>query len=89
MGLQIDDAEVSQLLAEVSLMAGETETKVLIRALQEHRDRLRKQQSENKAERVRRVLEEEVWPLVPPEARGRAITKAEREEILGYGPDGV
>ena len=36
------------------------------------------------------VLEEEVWPFMPPEELGKPpMTKAEREEILGYGRDGV
>jgi antitoxin VapB len=38
---------------------------------------------------MRRFFETEIWPLIPEEMRGRKITKAEREEILGYGPDGV
>jgi antitoxin VapB len=33
-------------------------------------------------------LEEEVWPYIPAEALGKSISKEEREEILGYGPDG-
>jgi antitoxin VapB len=35
-----------------------------------------------------RFLEEKVWPDIPPEVRGKRITKEEKEEILGYGPDG-
>jgi antitoxin VapB len=34
-------------------------------------------------------LQNEVWPLIPPELRGKKLTKEEEEEILGYGPDGV
>ena len=34
------------------------------------------------------LVEEEIWPMFPPEVRGTTITKAEREGILGYGPDG-
>lgn len=36
-----------------------------------------------------RFLAEEVWPFVSPEERGKRLTKAEQEEILGIGPDGV
>ncbi len=36
-----------------------------------------------------RFLEQEVWPLIPAEARGKPITKEEVEAILGFGPDGV
>ena len=34
-------------------------------------------------------LETEIWPLVRPENLGKTMTKAEREELLGYGPGGV
>jgi len=40
-------------------------------------------------DRLRRFLEGEVWAHVPPDQLGRAPSKAEREEILGYGRDGV
>jgi hypothetical protein len=42
-----------------------------------------------RAARLRRFLEKEVWPSIPPSLRGTTISKAEREEILGYGPEGV
>lgn len=45
-----------------------------------------------RAERVKRFwkyLEEEVWPEIPAELREKGISKEEREEILGYGPEGV
>ena len=34
-------------------------------------------------------FETEIRPLLKEENRGRPITKAEREELLGYGPGGV
>ena len=43
---------------------------------------------EERRGRLWRLLEEEIWPMIPPEVRGMTITKAEEEEILGYGPDG-
>lgn len=89
MGFQSDSADVDRLAAEIAQMTGEDEASAVLRALEERRDRLRKQQVEAKAARIRKGLEERVWPLVPPEALGRAVTKAEREEILGYGTDGV
>lgn len=45
--------------------------------------------SEQRGERFRKFLEDEVWPHIPPEERGKPITKEEQEEILGFGPDGV
>ena len=40
-------------------------------------------------EHLIRFLEEEIWPLIPPEQLGRPLSKAEREHILGFGEDGV
>jgi hypothetical protein len=33
-------------------------------------------------------LEREVWSKVPPDVLGKKISKREREEILGIGPEG-
>jgi hypothetical protein len=33
-------------------------------------------------------LEREVWPNIPADVLGKKVTKREREEILGIGPDG-
>jgi hypothetical protein len=41
------------------------------------------------AEEMRTWLETEIWPLFPDETLDREpMTKAEREELLGFGPDG-
>jgi antitoxin VapB len=87
MGLQIDHPEIDRLAAEVARLSGESETDAVLHALEERRTRLEAER-QNRVEEVWRWLAEEVWPLVPPEARGRRITKEEREEILGYGPHG-
>jgi len=39
--------------------------------------------------RLRRLMEQEVWPELPPDQAGRALTRAEEEAILGYGPSGA
>ncbi len=39
--------------------------------------------------RLNRFLEQEVWPTIPEDQRGRALTRAEEDAILGYGPEGV
>jgi hypothetical protein len=36
-----------------------------------------------------RFLEEEIWPLVPPDRLGKPVSKAEREEIPGFGEHGA
>jgi antitoxin VapB len=42
-----------------------------------------------RGERLVRILEEEAWPQVPADVLGEPVTRADREGILGYGPDGV
>ena len=88
--LNIKDPETVALAAEVAELAGETKTQAIKLALQARRQALRRQGSPaDRAQRIRRFLEEEVWPNIPEEVRGKPLTKAEHEEILGYGPDGV
>lgn len=90
MALTIENPEAERLAAEVAEMAGESQTEAVRKALEERRQRLTSQAaSPDRVARLRRFLEEEVWPNISPEARGKRITKEEREEILGYGPDGV
>ena len=82
----IKNAEVERLVAEIAAMTGENKTEAVRRALLERRQRLTFQAtSENKANRIRRFLENEVWPTVPREDLGRALSKEEEEAILGYG----
>jgi hypothetical protein len=52
-------------------------------------DRVRPGQNE-KPKSMQEWLEKEIWPHVPKEELGRSpLTKAEKEELLGYGPEGV
>jgi antitoxin VapB len=69
--------QVERLAEGVAAMANETKTETARRV------------DPGKAERLRRLLEEHIWPTIHPEVRGKTITKEEREAILGYGPDGV
>lgn len=90
MALNIKNTEVQRLAAEVAALTGETKTEAIRRALEERRVRLRRRIPEaRRHERVLRFLESEVWSAVPVEQVGRGPTKAEREEILGYGREGV
>jgi antitoxin VapB len=90
MALNIKNTEVERLAREVARLTGETKTEAIRRALVERRGRLRAGISqEGQAERLWRFLETEVWPRVPEEQLGRAPGRQEREEILGYGSEGV
>jgi antitoxin VapB len=89
MALNIKDAETERLAAEVAALAGETKTRAVKVALQERRERLTREEAASRGlARLRRVLETEIWPQVPESVLGKPVTRAEREAILGYGPEG-
>lgn len=99
MALNIKNEEAERLAAEVAELAGESKTGAVKVALRERRDRLQLERgalgggtrdSEQRTRDFLRFLETEIWPLIPEEERGKPpLTKAEKEEILGYGPGGV
>lgn len=90
MAVNIKNERVERLLEEVAALTGESKTEAIRRALEERRDRLARFPADgNPADRLRRVLEREIWPSIPAAQLGRPVTKAEEESILGYGPDGV
>jgi prevent-host-death family protein len=43
----------------------------------------------DRATRLARFLEQEVWPVIPDGEAGRVLTRDEEDEILGYGPEGA
>ena len=90
MPLNIKNAEVEQLAEEISRLTGETKTEAIRRALAERRARLRIRVTAGaRSRRIRRFLESEVWTRVPADQLGKAPTRREREQILGYGEEGV
>jgi antitoxin VapB len=90
MALNIKDPETEQLAAEVAALAAETKTRAINVVLRERRARLAAARaSADRGERLRRFLTDEAWPQIPTEVLGTALDKAAREEILGYGPEGV
>lgn len=91
MALNIKDKEAEELAAEVASLAGENKTAAVRQALRERRDRLRLESGtrEPPTSDLLRFLETEIWPQIPAELLDREpMTKAEREEILGIGPEG-
>lgn len=90
MPLNIKNAEVERLVAQVAELTGESKTEAVRQALVARYARLRQRVGEQaKADRLRRFLETEVWSRVPADQRGAGPDKAEREAILGYGAEGV
>jgi antitoxin VapB len=92
MALNIKDKETEALVTEIAALTGETKTGAMRIAARERLARLRlmrgKPDPRRDAESMRRFLDE-LRSEIPEELRGKSISKAEREEILGYGPDGV
>ena len=90
MAMNIKDPEAERLAEEVVALTGGTKTAAVREGLRVLKDQLEAERgvARNGAAFVR-FLEEEIWPQVSSENRGVPITKAEREEILGYGPGGV
>jgi antitoxin VapB len=70
-------------------MTGESKTEAIGRALEERRRRLKGTSAAGRRERVLRFLEKSVWASVPKRQLGRRLSRAEEDEILGYGEAGV
>ena len=89
MALNLKNAEVERLAAEVARLAGESKTEAIRRALEERRRRLRGHTGGDRRTRVLAFLERKVWSTLPKKELHRRLTRAEEDQILGYGPDGV
>lgn len=90
MPMNIKDAETERLATEVARMMGTTKTAAVREALRAAELRLRAERGRVERERrLRRFLADEAWPQLPDGVRGVRLSKAEREQILGYGPEGV
>jgi antitoxin VapB len=84
MPLNIKNTMVEELVAELARLTGETKTEAVRRALAERLERVRRRTSGvDRAERLRRVLESEIWPTVPTDVRGRPRDRDDEERILG------
>lgn len=89
MALNLKNVDVERLASEVARLTGETKTEAIRRALEERRRRLTAPTGEARRQRVLRYLKAKVWSKVPVQQRGRRLTRAEEDAILGYGPEGV
>ena len=90
MALNIKNAGVERLAAEVARITGETKTETIRRAL-EDRKKLLGPTTARRTKRLRKIkeyLEQGVWPHIPTNMLGKKISKREREEILSIGRDG-
>jgi antitoxin VapB len=89
MALNIKNAEVESLAAEVAKLARESKTEAIRVALKERAFRLKSYRGKlTRAERIDAALER-FRQEFPSGDFGRPLTKEEEERILGFGPDGV
>ena len=90
MALNIKNSAVERLAEEVARLSGESKTEAVRRALEERKARLAyRVVDSDRASRVRRFLETEVWPTLPAKELGRRMSRDEEEQILGYGQGGI
>lgn len=80
MGLNIKNAEVERLAAEVAAMTGESKTEAIRKALIERKEHLTIPQRK-RCDGLREWLEREVWPLTKPEFKGKPVTKEEMDAL--------
>jgi hypothetical protein len=94
--LNIEDMETEALVAKIASLTGESEAEAVRIAARERVERLeleapkprRADDPRRSPEAFHRWLETEIWSLFPPESLGGPpMTRAERAEALGYGPD--
>jgi len=89
MALNIKSPAVERLAAEVARMTGESKTEAIRKALEDRKRRLTTVPRRDRRASVLAFLKNQVWTAVPKEQFGRALTRAEEDAILGYGPEGV
>ena len=89
MALNLKNADVERLAAEVARITGESKTEAIRKALEERRRRLKAVAPADRRARVVRLLRDRIWPSIPKKELGRRLTQAEEDAILGYGKAGV
>ena len=87
MALTIKNPEVEALVAELASLTGESKTEAIRKAVSERRARVSLRHAKPSQISLRTFLETKVWPSLPSSVLGKTVTKAEREVMLGYGPE--
>lgn len=85
MPLNIKDPVTERLAREVSAMTGESKTGAIRQALAERKRRLELASGGlARGDRMVALLERDAWPRLPEGVRGRPLTRAQEEAILGF-----
>lgn len=89
MALNIKNLAVERLAGEVALLTGESKTEAIRKALEDRKRRLVATPVADRRASVLGFLKKRVWTAIPKNEKGRVLSRAEEDAILGYGPDGV
>ncbi|GAB4363596.1 MAG: hypothetical protein Kow009_00100 [Spirochaetales bacterium] len=84
MAMSIKNPEVERLVEEIARMTGERKTEVLKKSLILRKKQLEELPRRSRKEQILAFLQEYVWPSIPEACRGKAPSREEREQILGY-----
>lgn len=84
MALNIKDPEVDRLADELATRMGHHNKTQAIREALRAQLSLLEARSIDRGNELLAVMRTEIWPLLPDRA---PITRAEREQILGYDPE--
>jgi antitoxin VapB len=77
----IKSDRVAELIERISSKTGESKVEAVTVALER---RLKEIEGDARAERSLDWLRSAVWPQLPERVRGKAPSKAEQEELLGF-----
>jgi antitoxin VapB len=72
---------VAELIEQIASRTGESKVETVTAALER---RLKELEGDARAERTLGWLRSFVWPELPEGVRGRAPTKEDQEDLLGY-----
>lgn len=89
MALNIKNASVERLASELALLTGETKTEAIRKALEDRKRRLIATPVADRRAALLSFLKKRIWTGVPRKEKGRVLSRAEEDAILGYGPEGV
>lgn len=79
--INLKSERVAVLLEQITQRTGETKVDAVTRALEE---RLQELNAKDRAVRTLTWLRTTVWPNLPKTQQGRAPSKEEQEELLGF-----
>jgi antitoxin VapB len=89
MALNLKNAEVERLAAEVAALARESKTEAIRRALVERKTRLAAVAAPlTRSQRAASILAA-FRASLPASTRRKRLTRKQEDEILGFGPDGI